>query len=90
MFQQQNSNISGLINHNIFVGTYVYNGELTQGITIQDSKIKNNQYKIIATCQDVGNPVSTVTSIGNGSFAVVLMTAVTSARINYIGFELWA
>lgn len=87
---QQNSNISGLINHNIFVGTYVYNGELTQGITIQDSKIKNNQYKIIATCQDIGNPVSTVTSIGNGSFAVVLMTAVTSARINYIGFELWA
>lgn len=87
---EQNSNISGLINHNIFVGTYVYNGELTQGITIQDSKIKNNQYKIIATCQDIGNPVSTVTSIGNGSFAVVLMTAVTSARINYIGFELWA
>lgn len=88
--EQLNSNISGLINHNIFVGTYVYNGELTQGITIQDSKIKNNQYKIIATCQDIGNPVSTVTSIGNGSFTVVLMTAVTSARINYIGFELWA
>lgn len=89
-FIEVNSNISGLINHNIFVGTYVYNGELTQGITIQDSKIKNNQYKIIATCQDIGNPVSTVTSIENGSFAVVLMTAVTSARINYIGFELWA
>ena len=87
--EQLNSNISGLINHNIFVGTYVYNGESTQGITIQDNRIKNTQYKLIATCQDIGNPVSTITSIQGGSFVVVLMTAVTSARINYIGFELW-
>lgn len=67
----------------------MYNGESTQGITIQDNRIKNTQYKLIATCQDIGNPVSTITSIQGGSFIVVLMTAVTSARINYIGFELW-
>lgn len=72
----------------MIVGSYVYSGELTKTIRIQDNKIKSDRYKIVATCQDIGSPIYVTNSIGNGGFTVVLTTETTVTRINYIGFEL--
>ena len=79
--------LSGLFEYSPFCGTFVYNGEATKIITINESRITNGNWRIIATCQDAGgSPIKQIGNIEAGSFRVYFDVEITITRINYFAF----
>ena len=78
--------LSNLFTVQPFFGSYIYNGESTQSITVPENRITNSQWRIIAACQDGGAVIYRIRDVVADSFTIDFENAVTITRINYCAF----
>ena len=79
--------VSGLFQYTPFCGTFIYDGEATEIITVNEPRITNENWRIIATCQDAGGlPIKQIGDIMSGSFRVYFDSEISITRINYLAF----
>lgn len=79
--------LSGLFPYYPFCGTFIYDGTATNIITVNESRITDDKWRIIATCQDAGgNAIKQIGNIGSGSFCVYFDNEISVTRINYLAF----
>lgn len=80
--------LSNLFTVQPFFGSYIYNGESTQSVTVPENRITNSQWRIIAACQDGGAVIYRIRDVVADSFTIDFENAVTITRINYCAFYL--
>ena len=81
------NSLSGLFQYTPFCGTFIYDGEATEIITVNEPRITDENWRIIATCQDAGGlAVKQISNITSGSFRVYFDSEISIARINYFAF----
>lgn len=81
------NSLSGLFQYTPFCGTFVYDGEATEIITVNEPRITDENWRIIATCQDAGGlAVKQIGNITSGSFRVYFDSEIALTRINYFAF----
>lgn len=79
--------VSGLFQYTPFCGTFIYDGEAAEIITVNEPRITNENWRIIATCQDAGGlPIKQIGNIMSGSFRVYFDSEISVTRINYLAF----
>ena len=81
------NSLSGLFQYTPFCGTFIYDGEATEIITVNEPRITDENWRIIATCQDAGGfAVKQIGNIASRSFRVYFDSEIAIARINYFAF----
>ena len=81
------NSLSGLFQYTPFCGTFIYDGEATEIITVNEPRITDENWRIIATCQDAGDlAVKQIGNITSGSFRVYFDSEIAITRINYFAF----
>lgn len=81
------NSLSGLFQYTPFCGTFIYDGEATEIITVNEPRITDENWRIIATCQDAGGlAVKQIGNITSGSFRVYFDSEIALTRINYFAF----